>query len=103
MASEYNHRNPAYESRYIAAETQNFVNERRERRKSNPIYKNDVSFYTSLVKNSHLYPNMTYIRPFNPDYTPSNLGAMIDKTIKDKQRFAFGPYILENREINYKV
>jgi hypothetical protein len=102
MTSEYNHRNPAYESRYIAAQTQDFIHAMKESKKANPIYKNDVSFYTSPVKNSHLYPNISHIRPFNLDYTPSNLGAMIDKTIKDKQSFAFGPYIIKSREINYK-
>ena len=102
MTTEYNHRNSAYEKRYIEAQTQDVVDSRKERELPNPHYKNDVSFYTSIVKHSHLYPNVSHIRPFNLDYTPAKVGALIDKTIEDNKKFAFGPYILDNRQLNYK-
>jgi len=102
MASEYNHKNPSYETRYVSAQTQDFVTVNHERKKANPIYKNDISFFTSPVKNSNLYPNMTHIRPFNLDYRPTNIGKFLDKSIQENKKYAFGPYILENREINYK-
>ena len=103
MTSEYNHRNSAYEQRFVQAQTKNFQNPRREVNPlPNPIYKKDIQYFDSHVKNSNEYPHISWIRPINTEYTPSNIGAMLDKSIQEKKNFVFGPYILPHREYNYR-
>ena len=42
-----------------------------------------LQYYDSLVKNSHQYPNMIYCRPYDLENTPTNVGALVDKSIRD--------------------
>lgn len=103
MTSEYNHYNSSYEKRFIEAETSDFKHPKKEINPlPNPIYKHPLQYYDSHVKNSHLYPNIWEIKPVDYDYRPTNIGAQIDKSIQENKNFVFGPYILPQREYNYK-
>ena len=102
MTSIYNHRNASREQSFVKAQTQDFVQATREiYPKANTIYKNDIQFYDSHVKNSHLYPNMYHIRPINLDNKPSDIGAYIDKSIQANKQYAFGPYVLPVKELKW--
>ncbi len=103
MTSEYNHRNSANEQRFVEAQTKKFENPMRNVNPSPPsIYKREIQYFTSHVKNSNEYPHISWIRPINTDYIPSNVGAMLDKSIQEKKNFVFGSYILPHRDYNYK-
>ena len=103
MTSEYTHYNSEYEKRFIEAQTADHLNVRKEVRiLPNPIYKQPLEYYDSHVKNSHLYPNISHIKPVDFDYRPPDIGDMITKSIEKNKVFAFGPYVMEHREYNYK-
>lgn len=103
MTSEYTKYNSSYEQRFVQAQTADHLNPRNEVKiLPNPIYKTPLGYYDSQVKNSSLYPNMWHIKPVDYDYRPPNIGQMIDKSIEDNKVFAFGPYVMEHREYNYK-
>ena len=96
--NQYTHRNPSYERAFIQAETQPYKHLSKEvYPKANPIYKNPVQYFDSPVQGSHLYPNMYLIKPVNYDYIPVNQSVFLDKSIEENQRFALGPYVIENR------
>lgn len=42
-----------------------------------------LQYYDSIVVNSHQYPNIKYCRPYDMDYIPTNVGSLVDKSIKD--------------------
>lgn len=95
---QYNHRIPAYERQFIKNETEPHKHLMREiNPKPNPIYKNPLQYYNSPVHNSMLYPNMSLIKPVNYDYIPVDTSKFLDQSIKENQRFAFGPHIIENK------
>lgn len=103
MSSEYTHRNSSYEQRFIEGQTSDHKNTMREINPlPNPIYKNPIQYYDSPVKNSMLYPNIWHIKPVDYDYRPSNIGAMVDKSIQENKNYVFGPYVLPHRQYNYK-
>ncbi len=63
----------------------------------NPSYRNVSSYYDTPVQNSHLYPNLVYIRPYNiEDIRPKDV---IYKTIDARKKYALGPYVMTNRSI----
>lgn len=96
--NKYTNRVPSYEQSYIKNETQPYKYISQEiNPKPNPIYKNPTTFYDSPVQNSHIYPNMYLIKPVDYDFKPVDQSVYLDKSIKENQRFAYGPYIIENR------
>lgn len=103
MASEYNNFNPSYEKCFVAAQTADHMNPRKEINPlPNPIYKHPLHYYDSQVKKSHMYPNIWHIKPVDYDYRPSNVGGMITKSIEDNKKFVLGGYVLPKQEYNYK-
>lgn len=103
MTSEYNHKNPSYEQRFVKAETSPYTNPRKEINPlPNPIYKHKLQYYDSPVKNSSLYPNLWHIKPVDYDYRVSDIGGMLYKSIEENKNYVFGPYIMPQREYNYK-
>ena len=103
MTSEFTHRNPEYEKRFVEAQTSPYKLPRKEINPlPNPIYKHPISYYDSPVKNSHLYPGIWEIKPVDYSYRPTNIGAQLDKSIQDRRQFVFGGYVLPIREYNYK-
>ncbi len=101
--NQYTHRNPSYEQQFIKNETQPYKHLVREiNPQPNPIYKNPLQYYDSPVQNSMIYPNIGLIKPVNYDYIPVDTSVFLDKTIQENQRFAYGPYIIENNK-NYAV
>lgn len=103
MTSEYTHYSQAYENRFIDGQTMPLSNPRKEINPlPNPIYKKPLQYFDSPVKNSSMYPNVWHIKPVNYDYTPSNVGGMIDKSIQENKNFVLGGYVLPQRQLNYK-
>ncbi len=44
-----------------------------------------MSYFSSVVQNSHEYPNMQLIRPYGLDYQPSSIGKIsLDKFRKEE-------------------
>jgi hypothetical protein len=65
----------------------------------NPSYKEPFQFFDSVVTNSHQFPRMEYIRPFIiEDIRPKDT---IYETIEARKRFAIGPYVVTNKQLNY--
>lgn len=65
----------------------------------NPSYKEPFQYFDSQVINSHQYPRMEYIRPFETDDIRSD--DVIYKTIEAKKRYSIGPHILTNRILKH--
>ena len=98
--SEYTHYIASYDKSYVENETSPYEHITREvKQKANPIYKNPITYYDSPVQNSMLYPNMGLIKPVDYDIIPVDQSVYLDKSIREQQRFAFGPYVIENRQI----
>jgi hypothetical protein len=99
--NQYTHRIPSYEKSYIENEKDKRIKHisAEVKQKPNTIYTHPITFYNSPVHTSHLYPNMGLIKPVNYEYIPFNPSAIIDRTIKENQRFVLGPHIIENRKI----
>jgi hypothetical protein len=56
------------------------------------------SYYTTPVKNSHLYPNFEYIRPYNLDYIAVSNGK-IQQEYFDNEIFEIGGLKLKRSEL----
>lgn len=56
----------------------------------NPVYPTKLQYYSSVVKNSHQFPNMGYIRPYHIDDIPSSPWPFINKSIEDNKKMFFG-------------
>jgi hypothetical protein len=97
---KYTNRIPSYERAFIQAEKQPYKHVSKEvYPKANPIYKNAVQYYDSPVQNSMIYPNMYLIKPVNYDFVPVDQSKYLDDSIKQNQKFAFGPYVIQNRQV----
>jgi hypothetical protein len=65
----------------------------------NASYKEPFQYYDSVVTNSHQFPRMEYIRPFTVEDVRSDDRVL--ESIEARKRFAIGPYVLTNRQINF--
>jgi hypothetical protein len=57
-----------------------------------------LSYYDSIVKNSMLYPNMMYIRPYELDYLAVSNGK-IQKEAFDNETFQIGGLTLKRSQL----
>lgn len=101
MTSVYSNHNAYYEQLYKDAESKNHYAPVRMqyKQKPNPTYQHPLQYFDSPVQNSHLFPNMNYIKPYNLDDVPVNISHYIDKSIEARKQYAFGPYVLPHREL----
>ena len=99
MTEVYSNKNALYESMLKKAETFSGYPAIKIDKKvyANPIYKHAFQYYDSPVINSHLYPNMYLIRPFETGFIPSD--DQVYKSIEARKKYAIGPHVLTNREL----
>jgi hypothetical protein len=99
MAERFSNKNSHYESQFKEAQALSGYPDLDIKPKEYPnqSYKEPFQYYDSKVINSHLYPNMFYIRPYDVEDVRSD--DMVYKSIEARKQYAFGPYILDNREM----
>lgn len=92
--SSISNRNPYYESLYKKAEEEakSYPSSapRKDRKYPNPIYLKPIQYFDSKVVNSHIYPNISYIRPYELGFVPTNVGKFIDESVEKNKRYFFG-------------
>ncbi len=92
--SAFTNRNPYYESLYKQAEEEAksypSSKPREDRKYPNPVYTNPIQYFDSKVVNSHIYPNISYIRPYELGFVPTNVGQFIDESIEKQKTYFYG-------------
>jgi len=65
----------------------------------NPVYPPKLQYYSSVVQNSHQFPNLGYIRPYHIEDIPVNPWVGINKSIEDNKKMFFGEQYHTVRDI----
>lgn len=101
MTTVYSNHNTYYENLYKEAESKHHhpTVTMDYKQKPNPTYKQQFQYFDSPVQNSHLFPNMSYIRPYDLNDVPVNVSHFLNKSIEARKKYALGPYVLNQRQL----
>lgn len=56
----------------------------------NPVFQQKLHYYDSVVQNSHSFPNISHIKPYELNEIPATPSMFLNESIEKNKRFFYG-------------